>query len=81
VSHVHKHASPKRTNYAQMSGPGDWWTPPDDDGLTPCPVCDGDGYRMVLSDDSKPCREVCPACEGARWLDESGYPYTQQESE
>jgi hypothetical protein len=36
---------------------------------------------MVLSDDSKPCREVCPACEGARWLDESGYPYTQQESE
>jgi hypothetical protein len=81
MSHVQR-LIPKRAMFDADYGPhlhriGD----PRNEDMTPCPVCDGDGYRMVLSDDNKPCREVCPACEGARWLDETGYPYTQQESD
>lgn len=79
MSHVNKHASPKRTtNYAQIAGMGDNWTPPDDDGLHDCPVCDGNGFRFVL-EDGKKAREVCPACDGTRFLDENGYPYKPQE--
>jgi hypothetical protein len=74
MAHAHRHV-----NYARMAGPGDWWTPPDDDGLTPCPVCDGDGVRYVLNESGKKERELCPACKGARFLDESGYPYKPQE--
>jgi hypothetical protein len=73
MSHI-RQTSMKRTNYAALAGPGDWWTPPDDDGLTDCPVCDAKGWRWVLNDDNTSVRVECEACEGARYLDESGYP-------
>lgn len=63
------------TNYARMAGPGDWWTPPDDDGLTDCPVCDAKGYVNELDEDNKPWKNVCPCCDGHRLLDEDGQPY------
>lgn len=52
-----------------------WEEPPDDDGLTECPVCDGVGHRMVLDDGNKPYRELRPCCDGHRLLDENGMPY------
>lgn len=69
------HAS-RHINVARMAGPGDVWCPPESvyDTLTECPVCDGDGSRDVLDDGHK-VREVCPACEGYRYLDSEGYPY------
>jgi hypothetical protein len=74
VSHAHRHV-----NVARMAGPGDWWTPPDDDGLVDCPMCDARGWVMALHDDGTAVRIVCEACEGERYLDESGYPYKPQE--
>ena len=75
MSHV------RHVNLARMAGPGDWWTPPDDDGLTACPACEAEGYRFVLDEDGSKYREVCPVCEGARFLDESGFPYKPLEQE
>jgi hypothetical protein len=61
---------------AYLGRPGD---PRNDDDLTPCPACDGDGVRWILNESGKKEREMCPACEGARFLDTDGYPYKPQE--
>lgn len=63
-------------NVARMAGTGDFSPQPSIyDTLVECPVCSGAGSRMVRDDDGYERRELCPACEGAMWLTDEGYPY------
>lgn len=73
----------RHVNYAAISGPGDVWGPQPSiyDTLTECPVCDARGSRRIRDDDGYERTEVCPCCEGCRYLDADGYPYHEPEND
>lgn len=69
----------RHINVARMAGPGDWWTPPDDDGLHECDECGGTGQVVTDCDDGgRAYREPCECCAGAGYFDENGQPAEAQ---
>jgi hypothetical protein len=81
MSHVQR-VIPKRAMFDADYGPhlhriGDPRN--EDDGSQECPGCEARGWRWVLHDDNSRVRVECEVCEGARYLDEFGYPVKESD--